>query len=144
MIPQTLLSQTNYTGIQSKIYHFNRQKLGSSSKTGYPGCTDNPTRPNPIKKKGWPGAPFSVTFQSRPTGLPDKKLSVHSPSYSGGRLARWQIRHNGTISRRTEAQDCDSSVQKLGRFLYSNRGEFPIWLDRGRQRLQEGSRENKY
>ena len=72
------LSQTNYTGIPSKIYHFNRQKLCSSSKTGYPGCTDNPTRHNRVKKD-WSGAPFSVTFQSRPAGLPDKKLSVHRP-----------------------------------------------------------------
>ena len=73
------LSQTNYTETPSKIYHFNKQKLGSSSKTGYPGCTDNPTRHNRVKKD-WSGAPFSVTFQSRPAGLPDKKISVHSPT----------------------------------------------------------------
>ena len=41
----------NYTGIPSKIYHLKRQKLGSSSKTGYLGCTDNPTRHNRVKKK---------------------------------------------------------------------------------------------
>ena len=74
------LSQTNYTGIPLKIYHFNRQKLGSSNETGYPGCTDNPTWLTGQKKKDWSGAGFSVTFYSRPAGLPDKKLAAHSPN----------------------------------------------------------------
>ena len=66
------LSQTNYIGIPSKIYHFNRQKVDRSSKTGSPGCTDNPTRLNRAKKKTDPVRVFSPLFKVDPRACPIK------------------------------------------------------------------------
>ena len=50
----------------------NRQKIGNSSKTGYPGCTDNPHRHNPIKKKPDPVHRLASLFKADPRVSPIK------------------------------------------------------------------------
>ena len=71
MIPQNYqgIFDGGATAIPNKLH---RNPIENSSETGYPDCTDNPTRLNRAKKKTDPVRVFSPLFKVDPRASPIK------------------------------------------------------------------------